>query len=184
MCMGVIAGAYILTLFAVCLLQWYYKLGGMWLNFTNNAHISQIKHKERILGLILVSPLCRAPSWTEWFYNKVSFYIFYLPLCCEKKIHCMKEDILVNIGHVQFTILLWDVWCSGRVSATPLLQQGTLHAFPSVFTERFWLCNGLNTRVISNGSGSSWICRCSRIRYSSSMQKGKCLHCISIWSIV
>ncbi|XP_060213867.1 protein NDL1-like isoform X3 [Lycium barbarum] len=45
MCMGVIAGAYILTLFA-------------------------IKHRERVLGLILVSPLCRAPSWTEWFYNK------------------------------------------------------------------------------------------------------------------
>nr|XP_048335125.1 protein NDL1 isoform X2 [Ziziphus jujuba var. spinosa] len=45
MCMGVTAGAYILTLFAM-------------------------KYRERVLGLILVSPLCKAPSWTEWFYNK------------------------------------------------------------------------------------------------------------------
>lgn len=50
----------------------------------------------------------------------------------------MKEEIIVNIGHVKFTILLWDVWCSRRVSAAPLLQQGTLLAFPSVFTLRFW----------------------------------------------
>ncbi|XP_078429965.1 protein NDL1-like isoform X2 [Wolffia australiana] len=45
-CMGALAGAYILTLFA-------------------------IKHGERSAGLILVSPLCRAPSWTEWIYNKM-----------------------------------------------------------------------------------------------------------------
>ncbi|XP_045822677.1 protein NDL1 isoform X1 [Trifolium pratense] len=54
MCMGVTAGAYILTLFAM-------------------------KYRERVVGLILVSPVCKAPSWTEWFYNKVmsnllSFY--------------------------------------------------------------------------------------------------------------
>ncbi|KAG4195049.1 hypothetical protein ERO13_A06G088900v2 [Gossypium hirsutum] len=41
MCMGVAAGAYVLTLFAM-------------------------KYRQRVLGLILVSPLCRAPSWTEW----------------------------------------------------------------------------------------------------------------------
>ncbi|KAL5097969.1 hypothetical protein RYX36_002296, partial [Vicia faba] len=40
MCMGVTAGAYILTLFAM-------------------------KYKERVLGLILVSPICKGPSWTE-----------------------------------------------------------------------------------------------------------------------
>lgn len=31
----------------------------------------QMKYKERVLGLILVSPVCKAPSWTEWLYNKV-----------------------------------------------------------------------------------------------------------------
>ncbi|XVE98017.1 hypothetical protein REPUB_Repub03eG0069100 [Reevesia pubescens] len=52
MCMGVTAGAYILTLFAM-------------------------KYRERVLGLILISPLCRAPSWTEWFYNKVISNLLY-----------------------------------------------------------------------------------------------------------
>ncbi|KAK8991403.1 hypothetical protein V6N11_062418 [Hibiscus sabdariffa] len=46
MCMGLTAGAYILTLFAM-------------------------KYRKRVVGLILISPLCRAPSWTEWFYNKL-----------------------------------------------------------------------------------------------------------------
>ncbi|KAJ8436178.1 hypothetical protein Cgig2_010422 [Carnegiea gigantea] len=42
---GVTAGAYISTLFA-------------------------IKYKERVRGLILIAPLYRAPSSTEWLYNK------------------------------------------------------------------------------------------------------------------
>ncbi|XP_042517113.1 protein NDL2-like isoform X3 [Macadamia integrifolia] len=45
-CLGVTAGAYILTLFAM-------------------------RYKERVRGLILVSPLCKTPSWTEWLYNKL-----------------------------------------------------------------------------------------------------------------
>ncbi|KAL5052741.1 hypothetical protein RYX36_033423 [Vicia faba] len=57
MCMGVTAGAYILTLFA-------------------------IKYRERVVGLILVSPLCKAPSWTEWFYNKVmSNFLHFYGMC-------------------------------------------------------------------------------------------------------
>ncbi|XP_052160337.1 protein NDL1-like [Oryza glaberrima] len=57
MCLGVTAGAYILTLFAT-------------------------KYRERVLGLILVSPLCRTPSWTEWFHNKVmSNLLYYYGMC-------------------------------------------------------------------------------------------------------
>ncbi|XP_041006712.1 protein NDL1-like isoform X1 [Juglans microcarpa x Juglans regia] len=57
MCMGVTAGAYILTLFA-------------------------LKYRERVLGLILVSPLCKAPSWTEWIYNKVmSNFLYFYGMC-------------------------------------------------------------------------------------------------------
>ncbi|WOL08186.1 pollen-specific protein SF21-like [Canna indica] len=54
MCLGVTAGAYVLTLFAT-------------------------RYRERVLGLILVSPLCKSPSWTEWLYNKVmsNFLYFY-----------------------------------------------------------------------------------------------------------
>ncbi|KAG2718242.1 hypothetical protein I3843_03G205000 [Carya illinoinensis] len=57
MCMGVTAGAYILTLFAM-------------------------KYRERVLGLILVSPLCKAPSWSEWIYNKVmSNFLYFYGMC-------------------------------------------------------------------------------------------------------
>ncbi|XP_076935990.1 pollen-specific protein SF21-like [Bidens hawaiensis] len=52
MCMGAMAGAYILTLFS-------------------------IKYSERAIGLILISPLCRPPSWNEWFYNKISYNLLY-----------------------------------------------------------------------------------------------------------
>ncbi|KAF6145344.1 hypothetical protein GIB67_016805 [Kingdonia uniflora] len=57
MCLGVTAGAYILTLFA-------------------------IKHRDRVLGLMLVSPLCQAASWKEWLYNKVmSNLLYYYGMC-------------------------------------------------------------------------------------------------------
>ncbi|CAL5339154.1 unnamed protein product [Camellia sinensis] len=57
MCMGVTAGAYILTLFAM-------------------------KYRERVLGLILVSPLCKNASWTEWLYNKVTSNLLYFYGMC------------------------------------------------------------------------------------------------------
>ncbi|XP_027354566.1 protein NDL2-like isoform X1 [Abrus precatorius] len=57
MCMGVTAGAYILTLFAM-------------------------KYRHRVVGLILVSPLCKAPSWTEWLYNKVVSNLLYFYGMC------------------------------------------------------------------------------------------------------
>ncbi|XP_028551587.1 protein NDL1 isoform X1 [Dendrobium catenatum] len=57
MCMGVTAGAYILTVFAT-------------------------KFSDRVLGLILVSPLCRAASWTEWLYDKVLSNLLYFCRVC------------------------------------------------------------------------------------------------------
>lgn len=39
-------------------------------------HGEQIKYTPRVAGLILISPLCKAPSWSEWLSNKVSFVIF------------------------------------------------------------------------------------------------------------
>ncbi|KAI3468138.1 hypothetical protein Pfo_024801 [Paulownia fortunei] len=57
MCLGVTAGAYILTLFA-------------------------IKYTQRVMGLILVSPLCKAPSWTEWLRNKVMSNLLYICGMC------------------------------------------------------------------------------------------------------
>ncbi|THU61117.1 hypothetical protein C4D60_Mb07t19890 [Musa balbisiana] len=57
MCFGVTAGAYILTLFAT-------------------------KYREHVLGLILVSPLCKAPSWSEWLYMKVVSNLLYFYGMC------------------------------------------------------------------------------------------------------
>ncbi|KAL0330715.1 UNVERIFIED_CONTAM: protein NDL2 [Sesamum angustifolium] len=57
MCLGVTAGAYILTLFAM-------------------------KYSHRVMGLILVSPLCKAPSWTEWLCNKVMSNLLYICGMC------------------------------------------------------------------------------------------------------
>lgn len=64
-CMGVMAGAYILALFAM-------------------------KHRERVLGLILISPLCRAPSWSEWFFNKLMVNLLYFYGMC----NMVKETLL------------------------------------------------------------------------------------------
>ncbi|KAF3333403.1 pollen-specific protein SF21-like isoform X2 [Carex littledalei] len=67
MCMGVTAGAYILTHFAT-------------------------KYRERVLGLILISPLCKAPSWTEWFYNKVmSNLLYYYGMCSVVKEYLLQR---------------------------------------------------------------------------------------------
>ncbi|KAI5069655.1 hypothetical protein GOP47_0016187 [Adiantum capillus-veneris] len=66
MCMGVMAGAYILTVFA-------------------------LKHPDRILGLILVSPLCRAPSWSEWLYNKLMVNVLYFYGMCN-----LVKDLLLQ----------------------------------------------------------------------------------------
>lgn len=64
LCLGVTAGAYILTLFAM-------------------------KYKERVLGLILVSPICKAPSWTEWIYNKVLMNVLYFYGMCDVLKECL-----------------------------------------------------------------------------------------------
>ncbi|XP_020700349.1 protein NDL1-like isoform X1 [Dendrobium catenatum] len=57
MCMGVTAGAYILTLFAS-------------------------RYRDRVIGLILVSPLCKTPSWTQWLYTKVMSNLLYFYGMC------------------------------------------------------------------------------------------------------
>ncbi|XP_019457354.1 PREDICTED: pollen-specific protein SF21-like [Lupinus angustifolius] len=66
MCMGVTAGAYILSLFA-------------------------IKYRERVLGLILVSPLCKAPSWKEWIFNKVMSNLLYFYGVCGLLKECLLQ---------------------------------------------------------------------------------------------
>ncbi|CAM8961643.1 hypothetical protein QQ045_005772 [Rhodiola kirilowii] len=66
LCMGVTAGAYILTLFA-------------------------LRYRHRVLGLILISPLCKAPSWTEWLCNKVISNLLYFYGMCS-----LVEELLLK----------------------------------------------------------------------------------------
>uniref|UniRef100_A0A7N0TR16 Uncharacterized protein n=1 Tax=Kalanchoe fedtschenkoi TaxID=63787 RepID=A0A7N0TR16_KALFE len=66
MCMGVTAGAYILTLFS-------------------------LKYRDRVLGLILVSPLCKAASWTEWLFNKVMSNLLYYYGTCGLLKECLLQ---------------------------------------------------------------------------------------------
>jgi hypothetical protein len=49
-----------------------------------------MKYRERVLGLILVSPLCKTASWTEWVYNKVMSNLLYFYGMCG----LMKELLL------------------------------------------------------------------------------------------
>lgn len=65
MCMGALAGAYILTLFAM-------------------------RYREHVLGLILISPLCGHPSWSEWFGNKVMSHLLHYHGMC----NLLKEGLL------------------------------------------------------------------------------------------
>ncbi|KAB1202993.1 Pollen-specific protein SF21 [Morella rubra] len=69
---GVTAGAYILTLFAK-------------------------KYRERVLGLILVSPLCKTRSWTEWLLNKVP--VSYFTAIFTSK-HFINFDLVSQVGIV------------------------------------------------------------------------------------
>ncbi|RWR77712.1 pollen-specific protein SF21 [Cinnamomum micranthum f. kanehirae] len=75
LCLGVTAGAYILTLFAT-------------------------KYRERVLGLILVSPLCRAPSWTEWLYNKVLLNLLYFYGMCGVLKECLLQRYFSKVFYM------------------------------------------------------------------------------------
>ncbi|KAG9447355.1 hypothetical protein H6P81_013483 [Aristolochia fimbriata] len=41
-----------------------------------------MKYRERVMGVILVSPVCKSPSWTEWLCNKLmSNALYYYGMC-------------------------------------------------------------------------------------------------------
>ncbi|KAJ8421965.1 hypothetical protein Cgig2_028754 [Carnegiea gigantea] len=70
MCMGVTAGAYILTLFTASAKD---VSSHFIFIIACSLLCMQTKHRECVLSLILVSPLRRTPSRTEWLYNIVLF---------------------------------------------------------------------------------------------------------------
>lgn len=67
-----------------------------------------MKYRQCVLGLILVSPLCKAPSWTEWLYNKVLFPS--LKECVINIDVMFAEIFLIFAGDVKAALFLWHVW--------------------------------------------------------------------------
>ncbi|XP_072967016.1 protein NDL2-like [Typha angustifolia] len=127
MCLGVMAGAYILTLFS-------------------------IRYRERVLGLIVVSPICRAPSWTEWLCNKVMSNLLYFYGMCglmkdfllhryfSKEVrgsaHVPESDVVQACGTLLGERESTNVWqflqsINGRYDITEGLQQ--LHCRTLIF---------------------------------------------------
>jgi len=86
----------------------------------------QMKYRERVLGLILVSPLCKAPSWTEWFYNKVHFNSLQIFLYEFSDMITYSEPLVKISGDGKFDIFLRYVWLAERVFASAILQQGIM----------------------------------------------------------
>lgn len=72
-------------------------------------------------GLILVSPLCKVPSWTEWFCNKVSYLNFFI--IGWKLMNLLPTSAFIfYAGDVKLTLLLWHVWSGKGVIAKAIFQ--------------------------------------------------------------
>ncbi|CAI5524481.1 unnamed protein product [Closterium sp. Naga37s-1] len=77
-CMGVTAGAYILTLLAVRSPRLTsHRTPPLLLlaSFPPSAFHACLRHPCLVRSLILISPLCRPPSWAEWGASKVNHFL-------------------------------------------------------------------------------------------------------------
>jgi hypothetical protein len=148
MCLGVTAGAYVLTLFAVSVtMRWLvFGLFSCWVLAENvMCTPSQTKYQERVLGLMLVSLVCKAPSWCEWLYNKVitsSFISVISDALCPSVNYSFHYafSVLTSESHVpgiiKLALLLWDTWISQGKFALVIFQHGTFDP-PSAFLSPF-----------------------------------------------
>ncbi|XP_042491471.1 protein NDL1-like isoform X2 [Macadamia integrifolia] len=117
LCLGVAAGAYILTLFAM-------------------------KYKECVRGLILVSPLCRKPSWTEWLYNKVMLNLLYFYGMCGLLKECLLQRYFSKEGRSNMHGEEFDMVQSCR-RLLDERQSSNVMRFLQAINERVDLTNGL-----------------------------------------
>ncbi|KAI5676970.1 hypothetical protein M9H77_07920 [Catharanthus roseus] len=116
-CLGVTAGAYILALFS-------------------------IKYKERVDALILVSPICRAPSWTEWIYNKILLNLLYFYGMCGLLKECLlqryfSKELRLGMHAEESDIVLYCRRLLGQMQSPNVMR--FLHAI----NERYDLTEGL-----------------------------------------
>jgi len=75
----------------------------------------QMKHRERVLGLILVSPLCKAPSWSEWFYNKVITNLLYYYGMCGVVKEFLLQRYFSKVCSLQLPLLSLCTCCISRL---------------------------------------------------------------------
>ncbi|XP_035541840.1 protein NDL2-like isoform X1 [Juglans regia] len=113
MCLGVTSGAYVLTLFAM-------------------------KYRKRVLGLILVSPLCKEPSWTEWLYNKVLSNLLYFYGMCG-----VVKELLIKRYFSKEVYGLAQVSGSDIVQSLEERQSSNVWRFLEAINGRPDLTNGL-----------------------------------------
>lgn len=102
------------------------------------------------MGLILVSPLCKAPSWTEWLCNKVH-YFFSLIVCTLSNytthlvftLENMKE-ITVFIKRVNYlqvmSNLLYICGMCGIVKELLLMRYFSKVCLESILFKNFLIC--------------------------------------------
>lgn len=77
-----------------------------------------MKYKHCVIGLILVSPLCQAPSWTEWLLNKVTSCLYLDSYRLDSTYTCSSSILKSELyaGVVKPTLLLWHVWSGKRIT--------------------------------------------------------------------
>lgn len=115
--MGVTAGAYILTLFAM-------------------------KYEERVAALILVSPICRSPSWTEWIYNKILLNLLYFYGMCGLLKECLLQRYFSKeLRHGTLDAESETVLCCRRLLGE--MQSPNVMRFLHAINERHDLTDGL-----------------------------------------
>ncbi|RVW74000.1 Protein NDL1 [Vitis vinifera] len=110
LCLGVTAGAYILTLFAM-------------------------KYKERVLGLILVSPVCKAPSWTEWLYNKECLLQRYFSKELRCGLHGAESDIIQSCRREWEVELLDERQSLNVMRFLQAINEGAIESGPQLITK-------------------------------------------------
>ena len=81
-----------------------------------------MKHRHRVHGLILISPICTAPCWTEWLYNKVVFLNERTIMIVFWFIGIILLTDFPYAGDVKFALFLWHVWGSEGVVAEAVFQ--------------------------------------------------------------
>ncbi|KAI3930916.1 hypothetical protein MKW92_005928 [Papaver armeniacum] len=82
--------------------------------------VTVMKYRERVLGLILVSPLCLGTSWKEWLYNKVTFSSTFVSMLFYRE---TSRCLIIYIQFLQFMLNLLYFYGMCGIMKECLLQR-------------------------------------------------------------